>query len=61
MDKKRKIGVNDKRGEEDKGGGCWANKFSHCFLCTICRQRGGTMAAKEAVEEGKERRIGEGR
>lgn len=47
---------------EDKGGGCWANKFSHCFLCAICRQRGGAMAAKEeAVEEEREERIGEGK
>lgn len=54
--------MDDKRGRgEGKGGGCWANKFSHCFLCAICRQRGGAMAAKEAVEEGKEGRIGEGR
>lgn len=47
---------------EDKSGECWANKFSHCFLCAICRQRGGAMAAKEeAVEEGKEGKIGKGR
>lgn len=34
------------------------NKFSHWFLCAVCRQRGGEMAAKEEAVE-KEKRIGE--
>lgn len=42
-------------------GRCWTNKFSHCFLCAVCRQTGGVMAAKEeAVKEEKEKRTGEG-
>lgn len=32
----------------------WKNKFSHCFLCVVCRQRDGAMTAKEeAIEEEK--------
>lgn len=40
------------------------NKFSHCFLCAICRQRGGAMRWRRKKkrlkkEKGKGQRIGD--